>query len=408
MLEEMPGNYIVITNFILYLSTFILAYYKRKTMTVGVLLLLSYTVTAGFCLFNYNSDPNNFRLSFFPLFYLYIVIIILLTPILNDKLMFSRNPIAEKHLRMYKLISYGYILISLFSCVVYIPEVINIIQNPNWQELYLDAHEAQDTSILVKFANLFFHLRYLGIVLLFSFLVRKNSGALFLVTLAISAILPVVLGTIKDASRGGFVALILSVVFVYLMFSNLINPKIKKRIKVIAPVFLVLSMVYLSAVTIARFEDSPFAESAQDSVISYLGHSMLRFADGIYDTISRHSWGGFMFNYEDIKRLPLLDSYYGTHFGTSFFTIVGALYLDFGLVGTLAVAVLISFFFNKVSRKKSKDIADVFILLTYVMIIFNGVFVLGRGYGIQWIEALLIYLLLKFLQRTRIKRVSIR
>ena len=46
-------------------------------------------------------------------------------------------------------------------------------------------------------------------------------------------------------------------------------------------------------------------------------------------------------------------------------------------------------------QKKRKGIPELFFLLTYLMYLFNGVFVMGYGYGIQWIEAIFIYIALR-------------
>ena len=61
--------------------------------------------------------------------------------------------------------------------------------------------------------------------------------------------------------------------------------------------------------------------------------------------------------------------------------------------------------FLGVSRRKL-DVADVFLLLTYAMTLINGVFVLGRGYGMQWVETFFIYLVLKIAQAFRFKTVK--
>ena len=397
----MTGSIILILNIALYLFTTLWLVKKQRTFTIGAFLLVSYTVVAFFCYLNYKSNPKDWHLNLFPFIYLFVVVIILFSPFINRRIKIKENPIGQKNQRLYKLVAKGYIVLSLYSCTVYLPQVIEIIINPSWLDLYTEAHEEADTNIFIKFANLFFHIRYLGLVLFLSYLTRKKNRPLFLLLLGMSAILPIVLVTIKQASRGGFVSLFVSLIVVYLMFRDQLSERLKRWLKMITLTVLPASFIYISAVTVARFENNPYVESVGGTVLDYLGHSMLTFAYGIFDSISKFSWGGFMFNFGPVSQMSSpLDPFYGTHFGTAFFTIVGALYLDFGLIFTILLAFFFSRYIMIVSRGKP-DVANLFLLLTYAMTLFNGVFVLGRGYGIQWIETFFIFFMLKFAQRLK-------
>ena len=397
----MSGSFILILNIAFYLLTTVWLIKKQRAFTTGTFLLISYTVVAFFCYFNYKSDPRYWLLSLLPFIYLFVVVVILFIPFLSKRVKIIENPIRDKNKRLYRAITWGYIIISLYSCTVYLPQVIEIIRNPNWLELYTEAHEEVDSSIFVKIANLFFHIRYLGLVLLFSYLINKNKKPLFMLLLGISAVLPIVLVTVKDASRGGFVSLFISLIIAYLMFKDKLSDSLKKWLKITTIAVLPASIIYLSVVTVARFEDNPYVENAGGTVLYYLGHSMLTFAYGIFDSISRFSWGGLMFKLGPVAELSQVDSYYGTHFGTAFYTIVGALYLDFGPVFTILLAIFISSFMINVTRRRL-DVPDAFLILTYAITLFNGVFVLGRGYGIQWVESFFIFFMLKFVQRLKI------
>ena len=288
----MSGSFILIINIALYLLMLVWLYRKQRAFTIGTFLLISYMVVAVFCYLNYTSDPRLWHLSLLPFLYLFVVVVILFSPFLSKRVRVTENPIGNKNEHLYKTITWGYIIISLYSCTVYLPQVIEIIRNPNWLELYEEAHEDVDTSIFVKFANVFFHIRYLGLVLLFSYLAKKRNHPLFLIVLGVSAILPVVLVTMKNASRGGFVSLFMSLIVVYLLFKDQLSGKLKKRLKIITLTVLPASVLYLSVVTVARFENNPYIESAGNTVLDYLGHSMLTFAYGIFDSISRFSGGG--------------------------------------------------------------------------------------------------------------------
>ena len=195
------------------------------------------------------------------------------------------------------------------------------------------------------------------------------------------------------------VALFANIAIVYLMMKDLL-PKYVKRILIITVSTIIpLVLIYFMVVTVSRFEESSLNVDAGKSIVYYLGHSMLTFNYGVMDTIQNHAYGAYMFDGSSLR-----DVRFGTHFGTNFITIVGVLFLDFGLVGTVLMAVMFCCYFSKIARHRFLDIPDVYLLLTYSMLIFNGMFVLGRGYGIQLLEAWFIYFLLKFIQRVTFRR----
>lgn len=397
----MSGNCILIINLLMYLGALIYLFCKRKIIDIGTIITGVYASVAFFCIINYNLYKPKWHLELLPFVYLFCVYIFLVFPFIKYDIKLKYNPIFKHTADFYKKLSYIYIGLSTFSCIVYVPQVIDILLNPNWAELYLDAHEETESGLLIKIANIFFHIRTLGLVLFFSYLIKGNNNKLFIYLLGISSILPIILVTIKNASRGGFVALLISLLFVFVFYYNLIPVKTRKRIIYSSLIFGLVSYIYLVSVTNARFENNPYID-AETSVIDYLGHSMLVFAYGIFDSINNYSWGGFMFKLGELAKSGIvMDSYYGTHFGSSFFTVVGDLYLDFGPFFTILISLLISQFFTNKAKYRF-GIPETFLFMSYAIFLFNGVFVHGRGYGQQWIEILIIYYLLKKFQNKRI------
>ena len=71
------------------------------------------------------------------------------------------------------------------------------------------------------------------------------------------------------------------------------------------------------------------------------------------------------------------------------------------------MALLASFFIKKFLKKRDRGIPELFIILYYLMYLFNGVFVNGLGYGNQWLETIFIYIMLKFAEKLfKSKRVN--
>ena len=365
-------------------------------MTLGVFLLACYTIVAFFCIINFNADPARWRLTdngwYF--LYLYIAVMMLLWPFLMNA--YETRAKIETDASLYKTVAWVYIILAAFACVVYFPVAYDAIVNPQWTDLYEEAHEVQERSLLIRMANLFFHLRYLGVTLLFFFMTKKGQSKLFKILLWVMALLPLLLVTISHASRGGFIEIFVAFLMSYLIFRNSLPKGVIKLLRVFVMVAVPLAVVYISAVTIARFEDSPFANSAEDSVIYYLGLSMLTFVYGVADSINKYAWGDYMLTSGFSPELATN----GTHFGASFTTIVGSLYLDFGPIVSILLILLFNMFWKKLS-KRTIGIPEAFMLITWGQTLFRGVFVLGRTWGIQLIEALIIYVLLRWLQKRR-------
>lgn len=387
----MTNLQLAILNALLYLTLFLVHYLRSKRITVGIFLAFVYTAIACFCIVSVNNEPSKWSLTLWPFIYLFICVYFFLRPMLvNTKLNIR---FESSDYPIYKKIAQIYICMSLFSCLVYLPVAYEHILNPQWADLYTESHEVKETNFFIKISNLFFHIRYLGLILFFYFL-TYGAKIKFHVLMGISAILPVLLVTICNASRGGLIALAVSVILTYFMFSSYLSKKIKRFLKTMLLLILPVGVIYVVAVTLARFDPSISYVSAEDSVTYYLGHSMLMFNYGLVDTINRYWYGNYMFG---LGELP----YNGTHYGTDFFTIVGAFYQDFGPILSFILILFISKYFDKIFKKKQIGIPEFFLILTYSMLVFNGVFVVGVGYGIQFIEAFLIYYILKKYQKKK-------
>lgn len=380
----------VVLNTILYFLLFIVIWRKNKKIGVGGWLSLVYLTVAILCLNTYYSSPSSWQLSFLYFVYLFFVVLLFFIPLFKEsRIAAIKNPIDTYNIKWYKLFTWFYICISLLSCIVYYPQFEAALLNPDWTDLYEASHEVKDSNIFTKFVNLFFHLRFLGVVLFFSFLSKKGVGKFFLILLGVGAFLPLIFVTIANASRGGIISIGFSVLLSFLMFKEIVPRNAKRVIYSLFLLVIPLAGIYFWSVTFSRFGDSPLYEDINDSMLYYAGHSMLCFNYGIMDSITGFADGGYMFDTSAVNNIK------GTHFGTDFMTFVGCMYLDCGFIMSLILSLLVCLVMNSFMKKINKGIPEYFIILTYIMFLFNGVFVLPRGYAMQWVEAIVIYMLLK-------------
>ena len=186
--------------------------------------------------------------------------------------------------------------------------------------------------------------------------------------------------------------LCISIALTFRMFSQALPKNVVRIIYKLALIAAPLMIIYFIAVSISRFEGVKAKEfdSTESSLIMYLGESMLYFDDGVMNGVTEYAHGGYILDIpERISQIR------GDHFGVHFMTFIGCLYLDFGPLGTIIYALLIAAYWKLFMRKESFGIPELFFLLTYLMYLFNGVFVMGYGYGIQWLEAIFIYFALR-------------
>lgn len=387
---------IVYINTLLYALLFLYAWRKNKKLGPSEVLLSIYVVVAVASIFLYKSEPYAWHLDVLNLGYLFIIISIFVKPIISDKVVEVCNcPISN--IDLYTKISIGYIILAIYSCIAYIPQVYLALQNPEWADMYAESHEVVEGNIYTKLANLFFHFRYLGIVLFFSFLsLNKRINKGLIVFLGIAAFLPCFMVTLLHASRGGIIRLLISFILAYKMFEPTLSSNFKKRFYKLILVFLPIAFIYFMAVTNSRFEDNKATgfDSSQSALLSYLGQSMMTFDYGVMDSQTGFGHGFYMFD------KPEWGSIKGTHFGSNFMTFVGCLYLDYAAFGTFLIAILVFFSLNVFLKKRPRGIPEIYVILYYLMYLFNGVFVHGLGYGNQWIEVIVTYFLLKLAEKS--------
>lgn len=384
----------LILNLLLYILLFVFTWKKNKHFGPAEILILMYILVAFFGVVYYKSNPSMWNLDFLNLLYLFFIFYIFQVPISNNRYIVV-NDLPVRNVKFYSFVAIVFICFSLFSCIVYIPQVILALKSPDWSEIYNEAHEETESNLLLKLANLFFHLRYLGIVLFFYFLSLANKSKFFLLLLGISSFLPIVLLTIKAASRGALVSLAISLFLTFKLFEYVIPRSIKRVLFRIVLISIPIMLTYLISVSNSRFEYGKTSyDSAESSYVAYLGQSMLNFDNGLMSSITAYSDGGYLLNIES-----RLNRIRGANFGAGFITFIGCLYLDFGPMGTFLIALIFTLWLKNIVRRKYHGIPELFLITTYFMFLFDGVFVVGRGYGQQWIETLFIYSVLKIMRK---------
>jgi len=384
---------LVILNALLYIISFSFYWYKRRKIDVGFVLFLGYTAVSISCVFNYQSDPNSWSLQLWPFIYLFIIIMLFFRPLFFD----SDTLYIRLHVRnlwLLKLFAIIYVITALIATYFSIDETSENIQSGAWavlrNELYSGDVQLYSNQF-ERLAKIFTgYLSPMATVLLFYFLTRKNVKIIWLIILALAIITPIFITAINTASRGIILNFAASLVLCYIIFRRDISKEVKKIIFVFSVTLFALFLIYSFAVTLSRFGQ----DDQGSSLLSYFGHSMLVFNFGLADSIKIFSNGKYFFDWF----LPLLNinpvnlSALGAHFGTGFYTFVGAWYIDFGPIGTFIIAIIFPILIgNRLKFKSQIDIADIYLFLYYANYLFKGVFVIGLGDSLSWLMTFIIY-----------------
>lgn len=389
---------LVIGNALLYLITLLVYWHKQRRMDYGFVTIAFYLIVAICCIFEYIAEPHRWELTAWPFVYLFIANLILFLPLFSssDKIaakVYYNRSINIPGLQIFCGI---YIIFALITTICYFPLAWDSLQSGAWASIRDSTYEEEfhlfQNPILNIIANLSTHFTIAVIVIYFFLLTQPRISKAFKTTLLISTITPMALTALVIAARGHIFTLLFNFLLGFLCFRQYIPKRTKRTLLVWVIVFGGILGLYTIAVTIARF-----GQESDSSLLYYFGHSMLTFDYGLTDTIDTYGKGAYTFRRFVNYVVHDLDWTLGTHFGTSFFTFVGSLYIDFGPLGTMIAVTLLAISVRVLIRKHNLDLADMFIYLFYISTVLNGALITAPDLGWRCLLAFIIYIMLKTL-----------
>lgn len=401
-------DFIVHFNAIMYIILLVVVYVKKKChIDEGIFLVGVYALTALLCCYCYKNglilNSWSFNLSGFV--YLFVSVFIMVKPVLNKKPNYIYNRLSivsnEKSFNILKYLSYLYVLLSCVSVYYSSSDMLAGIGSDVWNDIYMDSDKYEDVyvntldGIAKRFTDYF-----RPVVLMYCFYSMTNNKINIFSNYFIlfATILSGLAISMMTASRGNIVNVIFLVVICYLIFRTGIPSKIKKHIRLVAIIAIVTISIFLFAVTQSRFGDA-----AIDSIVYYMGHSMLAFDYGVYPCMEKYCSGTYLFSYfTDLLSIDPIPHKGMRLYTGEFVTIVGVFFKDFGPILTLILLLVLSFLINKLLVGKKIDFADVYIYIFYISRVSYGITTVGSSEGFLWAVSLLIYIFLKFLFRLKI------
>ena len=430
----MENRELLFLNFLFYLFTFIFYFLKKRRFDLGFVCLFMFMLSSLGSVIYYSFDMVPFyypNIQMLPLSYLFILTMLCFYPFLSFDM---------KNIRRFD--SYGYddilTVFALIFSVCSIPVFCNLMINMATLSFSGDvlnsmyeSNEDNANQVFAPWARPFFSVirRFydLIVLLLCYFLIRKDKKHVNSILLGlILSLFSFFLYAFQSGSRGGLIMNLIVAVGYFMIFFGLFSDTVKKRIKIVGVAVVSVLALGLSAISISRFTSG--ATSSSDMMISqwisqYLGEGMIRFADVLWP-VDEQLNGDKNFYYiksfvgfDEIEDNENANLVYENRIGVPtsvFYTFVGSFYLDFNVMGTIFVCLLIFLFLSLICKniKKRKRIGfiEIIILIKFFKLFATGftsnvfaVTSIQKDEFVFWIIILLIYLvhLMKYRSASR-------
>ena len=430
----MENRELLFLNFLFYLFTFIFYFLKKRRFDLGFVCLFMFMLSSLGSVIYYSFDMVPFyypNIQMLPLSYLFILTMLCFYPFLSFDM---------KNIRRFD--SYGYddilTVFALIFSVCSIPVFCNLMINMATLSFSGDvlnsmyeSNEDNANQVFAPWARPFFSVirRFydLIVLLLCYFLIRKDKKHVNSILLGlILSLFSFFLYAFQSGSRGGLIMNLIVAVGYFMIFFGLFSDTVKKRIKIVGVAVVSVLALGLSAISISRFTSG--ATSSSDMMISqwisqYLGEGMIRFADVLWP-VDEQLNGDKNFSYiksfvgfDEIEDNENANLVYENRIGVPtsvFYTFVGSFYLDFNVMGTIFVCLLIFLFLSLICKniKKRKRIGfiEIIILIKFFKLFATGftsnvfaVTSIQKDEFVFWIIILLIYLvhLMKYRSASR-------
>lgn len=391
-----------IVNSILYLTLFLVYWNKNKTLDAYFVLLGGYTVTAVLSVaYQLSGESVYLDTTFFPYIYLFICLLICLHP-------FKRLDIGDlsyiKESPLIKVLTYVYIISGIVAIYYTIPKSIELFQSNQWDILRQSLYEGEDMELyessferLCK--NVHSYLGPFGVIMCFYELTKQKKNKLLITLLFGTWLIDSLLGATLVASRGIVVNVLLNFLLILIIFRKTISKKMKKLMALFGAVLAIPTFIYLFIVSIARFGES----EAGGSAFMYLGHAMQCFNCRVMGTMYDFAWGKYALNYFYTDKSINMQAL-GNTADSAFFTVIGDFYIDWGPIFSVVLCLLLSSILSYFTRKRKKSLSDLVIIVFFASFFMRGMFVLGRGYALQWIMLVVVWLLIRIAENRQVSK----
>ena len=382
-------NSYLLLNVVLYLILCIFLYrshiyLKWFMLVIGILFLVSSICS----LFYYNSElyfllteSRSHKISFLPLLYLFICLIIYLLPL--------------KSLRFDKFELPNYTLLVKLSIFIGLCSIIPFFENlrglshldfasmaAQYQENIEDAVDTRSQfSAIGRILNGITNWFQYFTPTLFFYLIAKKKKTIYII-LALIAVINPNLASLYHGGRGQIVIMALLLTINYVLFYNFLDKKTKRTINIFGIVFLASGILFIVLMTIARASGD--SDLALQGIYRYMGESFVNFSETGYD-VKNHTFGHSIINGTGYTFLSNFSDFFNTrdYEGLSnstgirmfvYYTVFGDYFLDFGWIGGVIFNITLGALFYMAVHRHLNTISSLVLISMYSKIGLNGIY----------------------------------
>lgn len=393
--------------FILFILGLTLKKIRNNNVNLGLVLLLLYFIISVFSII-----IVKFRIMYIPELTLMPFIVLLASYVIIFYPFFSKNnyfDVENTDIIYYKVYDYlilVYILCTLIVIKVYLPNIIEVIINNNWAEkrnmIYLGEVGKIYNNIFERLAiNYINYFSIFALLIYFIFLkydCRKKIRTILLICIFICNIFP----SIENASRGMIFDFFILFISMYLFFLNAIPKKIRRNIILFLIVIGSILVVYSVVVTISRFSvTSELDSNSLKALVEYFGQSPLVFNYGVFP-ITSHTYGVYSFQ-NLFSFLGMKDTFSQSDinggWGYGFYTFVGSVFIDYGIMGVIIHALLLNFILIYLFKRKNFKLSTMYLIFIIYQYLLKGAFVIGRSYIVALTVYIIVYIFIMLIEK---------
>lgn len=276
----------------IFLGIWLLVSLYKRGVTVASLMILLYFVTSVFSIMLdknnlYQYNVINMGVGFFPP----IIYCVLLWLCISPFQIARESSISKVEVYNPKILDYcTYFYFAIFAIIVLVAgtnmrEILvgGAIAEVRQQSYSDDAvsfydHLSGIPRYICALTTYFLASSYIMILVFMYNVITERKGFVFNM-IALCGSLPQLLTSVMQADRSQFVYWVIMFLFSLLLFKNMINKKVAKRLLTyIAPLFVVL-IIYFLIVTFSRWGDSE--SGTMDGTIIYAGQNFINFCTNI-------------------------------------------------------------------------------------------------------------------------------
>ena len=416
MTQAISDNILCSLYLLVWIITLIWYQYKNHAIDVGTAIIGSYV---GYAIFSVLSINDSFfviaynPLKLFPYIYLYVMLMIALSPTIYHHLN-PPNEIINPHTSILKITS----VIIIVSALLLIPDIISnfgsgflklFVDSDAGNDAYMEQLEgAEDSGSSISNipAIIFNALADLGVFLCFYFMTLEKKNYWLIGGLLLSILINILV-TITHGQRGVVIISILTTIVGYLLFKRYMSNRIKRTFRVIGISGVVAISFPIAAITMSRFGD--YKVDVGGIMNWYIGQGSLYFnnygldAGGIRNgdrtmylvkrVIDPDTPKNFVERREKYHTLKI-DDYF-------FYTFVGDFTIDYGPVAAFVIFVVFNIIILLLIRPRDGTIHLYQMLLLYfsMCICMQGgmtLFSYSDFMGLRIVVTLMLYVYLRY------------